>query len=425
MKFCKVFSYITACLAAVFFITACDSSTSNSVVEEAPEKIDSEQSSATPKLSNDVPEQKNMDSGAEPKKFFVQGDPLQIVYGTKMNGQSFLTKENLKEFDDYELINSIFFEQLKKIKPITKSVEEENAAPAERMAPEPVFFVHKKVDGGYEYHPSGEQAHTKLVFGSSKSEDGRLEVKSLQYPLKDGSYETLPVQPLHYSIRDDKSAFSFLVHSTNENDQFIAGFTFVKKRSETRTPIPDLIEEEMKYNYMLGPGEKIGWNQSQPVRLDFCGQDRSFVPAYQYAMKTWQEALEGRLDFVGEVLDNPPPFTDVNTNCIYAPEFYRRVFSGDLYNYATAWPLISNFHREIMGGFIMIHKREWNKSSHSVEAIDTKKTFTLLHEIGHFLGMHHKFDENTPSLLAYEDGTLKELQPYDKEAIETLYPLAE
>jgi predicted Zn-dependent protease len=46
---------------------------------------------------------------------------------------------------------------------------------------------------------------------------------------------------------------------------------------------------------------------------------------------------------------------------------------------------------------------------------------TSLHEIGHFLGLHHQFNPAIPSIMSYAEKNESKLYDYDVKAVQHLY----
>lgn len=91
--------------------------------------------------------------------------------------------------------------------------------------------------------------------------------------------------------------------------------------------------------------------------------------------------------------------------------------------------MIDTVRGEIINSNIFLWNDEMLKLGYSFKDANTSNNsyklslHVLIHEIGHFLGLHHQFKKDVPSVMSYSSDNFVELQTYDIQAIQHLYPL--
>jgi hypothetical protein len=123
------------------------------------------------------------------------------------------------------------------------------------------------------------------------------------------------------------------------------------------------------------------------------------------------------------IAEKYPPFSDLNSNCIYDFQNYLVRL-----NNAHVMPAETNVVFHASNKFLQdvdtfIFQSEIAKNDGEQNAATMR--WIAIHEMGHMLGLHHKALENMVdehSVMSYRK-LLLELQPYDLEAIKALYPL--
>lgn len=295
---------------------------------------------------------------------------------------------------------------------ISKASGEEGVAIVSKANPDTVNFILKKNEAG----------NYTLTFENTE-EHSYNETRRLNF---------LESTIEHYSTKEDLSAFNILLsYEDKQRDEgVLISMTFVKVTE------PSILKAALDstFEYLYGAGKNIAWNQDRPLDLRICqsGHIPPYVERIHNAAKKWASVLTDRL----EINPSPepelcPPFSDLNTQTIRHVQGWQRVQGRSVSIPASVVSVPNVFTSMLLDSDMFVYEDEWLKTLPSLESIN-HKFFTqgpvaglyenlITHEIGHMLGLHHKFD-GTPSIMSYEDN-ISELQAYDIEAVQALYPL--
>jgi len=243
-----------------------------------------------------------------------------------------------------------------------------------------------------------------------------------------GTYQSQDSQlfkltPIHYSLKNDKSAFSILAKGNDEEfGVMLISVVFIK---------PDLRKNvshgSTKYNYLLGPGVKARWS-SPEINIDLCTTD---VARYYYAQKaieSWQDAFassDTKMKFKFSQKRDYPPFSDLNSQCVYFVNNLIREADEKYSNMGTTFLTLDSQAGKIIDSDIIIWDKEINKIRNYYQKegheFNEQQFYyeTIMHEYGHYLGLDHQFNPNVPSVMSYADTS--KIRAYDIEAINELY----
>ncbi len=346
-------------------------------------------------------------NGIQRSTFYVQGNPEAVVDGATMDTTSFLNTTNVSMLENFELYSVYTFAEKEEILAETSgNIEEGNEATTENqlLGPRPVFILSKSLDQ-YEL----ESAQAKLKFRFTKSADNTLKLDQITNDNIDYS-----VKVLHYSLKQDQEAFSFLVSIGDKMGKNLLAFTFVKKKEQKLTP------GNMMYNYLAGPGAKAGWNKQETLKIRLCSPPSiELANKYKAGINMWSNTLRGLLNYEIETVTTYPPFSDLNFHCIYNVSSYLTVdpSSGNA-NPAAAAPQIDRFKGQIIDADIFIFNSEIEKLAVDQSEYDGLN-WVIAHEMGHFFGLDHQFNDTIKSIMSY-DGT-DYITNYDQNAIRELY----
>lgn len=350
----------------------------------------------------------------------VKGDPYVFVKNTEMNGNRAIPTELIGDGSLWQLHIKGFVEEEAETD-LAEIVQEQD--PANRQE-EKLYLFSAKVSGN-KLTLTSANGNLDLIVSLTRSDSGWL--LDAADGIATSTLSTSNYQILHTSFREE--AFSLLIHITIPGQRAILSLAFVRNEpKESRIG-------DTSYEYIRGSGVKVGWSQRKPVVLHICGdlqEHLAIIP--QDAVRKWAEHLTGRLDFSTKITKRCPPFSDLNTQTFsFTPDWIEIVGRAGVAGFTTITDGPGS--REFLDNDIVILLEEYqealeivygpNHNIHSQETLQSTNTLkrladTTLHEIGHFLGLHHMFKPGVPSIMSYEnsDGTLTE---YDINAIQHLY----
>ncbi|MDO9182596.1 MAG: hypothetical protein Q7U04_09315, partial [Bacteriovorax sp.] len=324
------------------------------------------------------------------KTTFVKGSPLGIIKGSTSNPDSFITPTNLEDFSNYSLVGVDQFTEKEEVVVEEEDVDIEagNEAPEEDQSKKggQILYSFKQVGSDYIY--------------SSNSDKGL----NLSFILKNGKLDLISLndvydfKAIHYSQHKSGNAFSIMgtVEDSHEG-KVLLSFTFVKKTFQK-----EIRKTDSKYKYIYGAGIMIPWNQKEVLNVDICGAPSEVVKnIYKDGIAMWNSTLLNRLTIAIRALFTYPPFSDLNTHCIYTVDNYQTEYSENIFNRGTTFSKGNTSEGNIIDADIMIWVKENAKMGKSLDEIDGL-TKVVAHEVGHLLGLAHQFDSDTYSIMGYD-----------------------
>jgi hypothetical protein len=365
---------------------------------------------------------------AEPRvrNVFLHGDPRVLIAGASLNPQTFLNKANLESFSDLDFAGGIVFSEFSplhggKEAPTRESIERNNATSYQPTEIASFSFVEGEQAGVAVYILKDANSQQEML-RAIPSEDGRVWV-----------YEMLgfPVELLHYSRSPNGSSISFLGYAkiAAESGKTLLSLSFSKK-SPGGTGAR---ETDPRFQYIAGPGIAFEWKVEQ-IELSVCiadnrpqntaGSPAELQLAIGAAWKTWQNSGRiGRKPAVFRVLNHDyPPFSDVNTHCVYSIPEYAHESSLEFVTTGLTIPITNRTDGSFISSDIFLFEQ-------AISRVSTDRGYlgTAMHELGHFLGLGHEFSRNSdgtyayPSVMGYLENRTKEPSNHDRAAIENLY----
>lgn len=368
---------------------------------------------------------KTAPSQATQQTLFVKGDPMTLVAGAHGNPTSPITEENIQLWNQFVFSKiAQFVEKEEIIQRKETNIEAENVTKESSDSEANPIRIERGANGEWTLVIVGTEGRLALT----RMPDGRLQPTRF-YSAK-ASYA---LTPLHWSVALDRHTVSFLAAVDDPKDpskgRGLLAFYFEKQRPEP-AHVPTTVP---KYVYVSGPGRKVGWSlaANEELNVQLCGSP-GYANMVKNAVEAWQPALRDRLPLKFSVAQTYAPFSDLNQHCIYIVDAYVNEQRSDVFNFGETWPILSRYQAKIIDADIFIFKAEIDKvRQYAVSKgrdpgiadsfTETRVPMAVSHEVGHLLGLGHKFD-GTPSIMSY-DWKYPLPQAYDTEALEELYPL--
>ena len=348
---------------------------------------------------------------------YVKGDPLNLLKGTEANKISPVKREQLSWYKGFQLFSVYTFKELGQSR--FKGLEEKDIEGKE-------LFSFKKGKGKkWIYRSKGKS--WSVVF--KEDETGRLNLIGVKGKRK----RLLKAKALHYSFKKSGGAFSISMELDfdgslkplgEKREKVLAFLTFVKKKRNSNESLLSYLNQA--YIYLFGAGRGVRWDPVYTHFLDICEgdpkQQQKLKSYLEESIKPWNRILAGYPKIEVRIPETFYPMGDLNQNCIFLVDSYSRTAQQHSYsNPGTAYMVGKISSGRLLTGDIVLWRDEFEKYGSDFFSEDLKPYVikTLKHELGHWLGLGHQFDPNTPSIMGY--GPENELTEYDKQAVLELY----
>lgn len=344
---------------------------------------------------------------------FIHGPPDNIIAGATFNKVAFFNNSNEQRYNGY-ILNSInqFTEKDIIIEKEDTNIEAGNEAETEDTTKKNNKISYQFVDNG-DGTAKYFSEQIDLTFHFIKIENSyflnQLETKSFVYEIK----------ALHYSESKNNNATSILIETKdNENGKVLLSFTFNKDGIEKETNYVNSY-----YKYTNGPGVAIGWDQKVDLNIDICGSNNNLELSNKIksGINSWKNNLKNRLNINVNSPLTYPPFSDLNSHCIYLVSDYQTEYGNDVANPGTTFSIVDKVNKSIVDSDIILWEKEIKKFGTNILDYPRLER-TISHEFGHLLGLDHQFDKYVSSIMSYNPYDLY-LTNYDISAVQILYPI--
>ncbi|MCB0414857.1 MAG: matrixin family metalloprotease [Bdellovibrionales bacterium] len=367
-------------------------------------------------LSSCTKNEENKPPAQEQEVYYVQGDPINLVEGTTLSDELPFKIDNLEQFKDSYIVSSVYFTEKVKEKKYSTSEEGRESRKSVYKPKKGALFSFKKYssESGDSYGFESDDPD-QWRFGFEIDSSGKL------YRLRKPN----GFQILHVSITPDKKYFNFLIYSNKDKDsKYLVSITFTTDPINEDIFVSDKNREQ--YYYLRGPGVIFNWPQK--VNLDLCYggyNSKVLLKRVTEAAQMWNTAIGENIIQVN-LKKNYPPFSDLNSRCVYLNKSFLKNRSG-----ATTFPIFKMAENHFLDSDIFLwdghlankYFTSFLQDKNKLEKLDLLAAVksTIIHELGHFLGLGHNFDYGVnTSIMGYKEDYV-ELQPYDIEAIRALY----
>lgn len=383
----------------------------------------------TPLLLAGCPDRHKGHSDMGPQIRRVKGDPYVFVKGTAMNRKNSIPSELLSEERKWRFGWGGFEEENAELPP--ENIETGNEAPERQSTDAETELNYRQKaapvtrEGAF---VTFENEYLKIVF---KLKGKEAAVQGIFNKAADKMmYIGTDLELLHTSVKEDLSAFSILFGSPIKGGRKVTVFVFTSSG-----PAKKEMFTTDDFYFPLGIGVKALWPEAKKT-LTIC---RSPSPAvtqmFSDSLSEWSKHLKGRLTLKTQESSACPPWSDLNTQTITVLDDWIEI-EGKTGQLGLTQSIYDIANGSILDSDIFLFREEINESLKIQQAnIDVRKqgaendsrmkwfyTDVVLHELGHWLGLHHNFEKGVASVMSY-DSNVKGLQPYDIQAIQALYPL--
>lgn len=369
------------------------------------------------------------------KLYVVAGSPLKTIEGSNLSGSSQISSDDfLNNFSEINFSGAhIFVDRYPKPKK-----DDSSSAIYHSIIRKESGNAEYKNNNSTEYESYYDYDTGEIRISPVSGEGLGISLKSSSSGLKITrvsdieSGKSIPVVHKYISIKNDMKAVSFLFYIPNfsygeelGNGEALIYYTFSKYEEKD----PEYASNSNGNYYVFldnsDSSRKIKWEDPLNLHMKLCGEG---IQVYDNEMKNaisnWNDASNGLFYiYASNAPYDYPPFSDLNTTCSYLVDGYLTEARDTTANAAVTMTPTSEESGSIIDSDILFFKKELEKDKVITQnysgARDYVSQKVAAHELGHFLGLGHKFD-GTESIMSYSNYDT-DISSYDEKAIQELY----
>lgn len=383
----------------------------------------------TPLLLAGCPDRHKGASKPGPQMRKVKGDPYVFVKGTAMNRKNSIPSELLNEERKWKFGWGGYEEENADLPP--ENIETGHEAPERQSIDAEAQLNSWQVPATVSREGemiTFEDEYFKIVF---KLTDKEASIHGIFNKIQNKMFLIGgELELLHTSIKDDQSAFSILIGSSKKGGRQLAFFVFTPGG-----PAKKEMFTTDNFYFLLGKGVKAVWPEPEKTLTICRSPSPGITQMFNDSVAEWTKHLRGRLTVKTAESNSCPPWTDLNSQTITVLDDWIEI-EGEIGQTGTTQAIYDIANGHIADSDIFLYRGEIEEVHKIARTnFDVRKqgaeedyrlqwfyTETVLHELGHWLGLHHNFEKGVASAMSY-DSNVKGLQPYDIQAIQALYPL--
>lgn len=344
------------------------------------------------------------------KQKIAMGNPENLFKDTERNSQvdtqAFKDGETIYLYQLIAFVDADFAQE-----PLSQEEIEKQAAPEEEYTERLTMFPFKVSVDNKEMSLRGsvEGKNISIQFLPESDNYGQI--------MKDPSEPNAKISLIHFSQSEDQKITSIMYRSEHNNEVSV-GVLYFTKSSKVIQPSTGNTD----FNYIRGPGVKVAWKGDKALEINYASTlVTSMKKTVIEAAKLWGAEMQPAVQFTAKEVAKNVPFSDLQNKGFYLIDDYYAVPEKTASALGLTISLHDNSSTSMADSDVLVFSKEFEKSGVDIfhPALKNHLRITIIHELGHFVGLDHIFD-GTKSVMSYELDQLT-LTDYDKAAVRELY----